>query len=85
MRFFAPEATLGKLQVGQVVTVHCDGCSHDVNAKINYMSQQAEYTPPVIYSKDSQAKLVFLVEAQPVELRDASLLHPGQPVSVKFQ
>jgi len=28
--------------------------------KISYVSRQPEYTPPVIYSRDQRAKLVFL-------------------------
>jgi HlyD family secretion protein len=38
----------------------------------------------VIYSKDSRAKLVFLVEARPAP-SDAAKLHPGQPVDVTLQ
>ena len=36
-----------------------------IAAEITFISPQAEYTPPVIYSRDSKAKLVFLVEARP--------------------
>jgi HlyD family secretion protein len=48
------------------------------------VSNQAEYTPPVIYSNESRAKLVFMVEAHP-SIADATKLHPGQPVSVVLQ
>jgi HlyD family secretion protein len=44
---------------------------------------QAEFTPPVIYSRQERAKLVFLIEARPAP-GDAVKLHPGQPVEVKF-
>ena len=46
-----------------------------------YVSSQAEFTPPVIYSRESRAKLVFMVEARPVA-KDATRLKPGQPVDV---
>ena len=36
-------------------------------------------SPPVIYSVDARAKLVFLVEAWP---DPGTTLHPGQPVDV---
>jgi HlyD family secretion protein len=50
-------------------------------ATVAFLAPQAEFTPPVIYSKDARAKLVFLVEAKPAaEL--AMRLHPGQPVDV---
>ena len=52
-------------------------------AAITFLSPQAEYTPPVIYSSQSRAKLVFLVEARPDPSRAAGL-HPGQPVDVRL-
>jgi len=40
-----------------------------------------EYTPPVIYSQSARTKLVFLVEARP--LNAGTPLPPGLPVSVE--
>ncbi|CAG9195359.1 Predicted membrane fusion protein (MFP) component of efflux pump, membrane anchor protein YbhG [Paraburkholderia sabiae] len=84
VRFFVPETVVGSLAPGRALTIHCDGCASDVNAKITYVSSSAEYTPPVIYSNESRAKLVFMVEAHP-SVGDAPRLHPGQPVSVTLQ
>lgn len=81
VRFFVPEPRLGAIKVGQRVALACDGCSAGLGATIAFIAPQAEYTPPVIYSKDSRAKLVFLVEARPAA-EDAVRLHPGQPVDV---
>ena len=81
VRFFVPEARLGAVQVGQKVTLACDGCPAPIPATIVFIAPQAEYTPPVIYSKDNRTKLVFLVEAKPIP-EDAAKLHPGQPVDV---
>ncbi|MBI4755354.1 MAG: HlyD family efflux transporter periplasmic adaptor subunit [Betaproteobacteria bacterium] len=81
LRFFVPEGALGSLRTGQSVTASCDGCGASIPATIRYISPQAEYSPPVIYSKESRAKLVFLVEAKP-KPEDASRLKPGQPVDV---
>jgi ABC-type polysaccharide/polyol phosphate export permease len=39
-------------------------------------SPQAEYTPPVIYSRESRGKLVFMVEAV-FDAPTAATLHPG--------
>jgi len=80
-RFFVPEAGLGRVQVGQAVKLACDGCGAPIDARITFIAPQAEFTPPVIYSKDNRAKLVFLVEARPAAA-DAARLHPGQPVDV---
>ena len=64
-----------KLRLGQPVTIVCDGCEKPVDARISYISSQAEYTPPVIYSVESRKKLVFMIEATP-DLQ----LRPGLPV-----
>jgi HlyD family secretion protein len=83
VRFFVPETKLGAVKVGQKVSLACDGCAGAIDATITFIASQAEYTPPVIYSKDNRAKLVFLVEAKPAP-QDAVKLHPGQPVDVKL-
>jgi HlyD family secretion protein len=84
VRFFVPEPQLGSVKVGQKVSLNCDGCAAAVSANVSFIAPQAEFTPPVIYSKDSRAKLVFLVEARPAPA-DAIKLHPGQPVDVTLQ
>ncbi|SIO71433.1 HlyD family secretion protein [Burkholderia sp. GAS332] len=84
VRFFVPETVVGKLVPGRALSIHCDGCAADVAAKITYISSEAEYTPPVIYSNENRAKLVFMVEAHP-SAADAVKLHPGQPVAVSLQ
>lgn len=84
VRFFVPERDLGRIRVGDKVLISCDGCPQTVTAPITYVSPQAEYTPPVIYSTETRAKLVFLVEARPAAA-EATLLKPGQPVDVKPQ
>ena len=78
-RFFAPEAELPHIHYGEIVNVSCDGCEKGLAAKVTFIAGSAEYTPPVIYSLEERAKLVFLIEAHP--------LHPekfrvGQPVTV---
>lgn len=84
VRFFVPEPRLGAVKVGQKVSLACDGCAAAMGATISFIAPQAEFTPPVIYSKDSRAKLVFLVEARPADA-DAVKLHPGQPIDVTLQ
>jgi HlyD family secretion protein len=79
VRFFVPEPRLGAVQVGDEVEVRCDSCAPDLTAVISYIAPDAEYTPPVIYSREMRAKLVYLVEARP---RQPGALRPGQPVDV---
>lgn len=80
-RFYVPETIVGGVSLGRSIVISCDGCPSPVPAKITYVSSQAEYTPPVLYSKDSRAKLMFLVEARP-DPKDGAKLRPGQPVDV---
>ncbi|WP_027209878.1 HlyD family secretion protein [Burkholderia sp. WSM2232] len=84
VRFFVPETLVGALSPGRAVSIHCDGCTADLPAKITYVSSKAEYTPPVIYSNESRAKLVFMIEAH-TSVADATSLHPGQPVAVALK
>ncbi|MEO8345408.1 MAG: HlyD family efflux transporter periplasmic adaptor subunit [Betaproteobacteria bacterium] len=81
IRFFVPEPVLGRMRSGQTVSFSCDGCATGMSAPITFISDRAEFTPPVLYSRENRAKLVYLVEASPVpEL--AAKLNPGQPVDV---
>jgi HlyD family secretion protein len=79
VRFFVPEPLLGGVQVGQRVAFRCDGCPPALAGEVRYIAAEAEFTPPVIYSVEARAKLVFLVEAWP---EPGTALHPGQPVDV---
>ena len=84
LRFFVPEGVVATLHPGQAVTASCSGCGAPIPARISFVSPQAEFTPPVIYSKDSRAKLVFMIEARPAA-RDTLRLKPGQPVDVALK
>jgi HlyD family secretion protein len=81
LRFYAPEPMLGRLKAGQTVSFSCDGCGAPMNATISFIADRAEFTPPVLFSKENRAKLVFLVEARP-PADVAARLNPGQPVDV---
>lgn len=83
VRFFVDERHLGTLKIGQPLSVTCDGCAAPVGASVTFISPQAEFTPPVIYSRQERTKLVFLVEAR-LAPEDAAKLHPGQPLDVRF-
>jgi HlyD family secretion protein len=82
VRFFVPEPRLAEVHGGDKVALLCDRCPADFTATISFISPQAEYTPPVIYSEASRAKLVYMVEARPPRER-APLINPGQPVAVR--
>ena len=81
VRFFVPEAEVSRLRVGQVLGIRIDGLAQPVPARLSYVAPGPEYTPPVIYSQENRAKLVFLCEAR-FDAPDPAALHPGQPVEV---
>lgn len=79
LRFFAPETQLPAIKYGATVNVSCDGCAPGLAAKVSFIADSAEYTPPVIYSLEERAKLVFLIEARPDQ---PEKFRVGQPVTV---
>jgi HlyD family secretion protein len=81
-RIFVSQASLSLFPLGRQVAIRCDGCSKTFPAKVSYVATDAEFTPPVIYSNENRAKLVFMVEVRP---EDGSVLHPGQPVEVVLE
>ncbi|TMH57640.1 MAG: HlyD family efflux transporter periplasmic adaptor subunit [Betaproteobacteria bacterium] len=81
VRFYVPEPMLGRLRPGQTVSFTCDSCGAPMSATVSFIADRAEFTPPVLYSKENRAKLVFLVEARPAA-EVAAKLNPGQPVDV---
>jgi len=83
VRFFVPQEKLSRVKTGKTVSVKCDGAAHPFSATVNYISTQAEYTPPVIFSRETRANLVFMIEAK-FSTTDAAELRPGQPVDVQL-
>lgn len=79
VRFFLPETALAETHVGQTMRLACDGCPPGLTARVSYIAPQAEYTPPVLFSRDQRAKLVFLVEARADQ---PAVLRTGMPVDV---
>jgi HlyD family secretion protein len=84
VRFFVPQAELPQIKVGETVSVKCDGAAHPFSATVNFISTQAEYTPPVIFSRETRANLVFMIEAK-FSPADAAKLRPGQPADVEVK
>lgn len=81
LRFYIPQADRAKAAAGVAVHYSCDGCGAGGSASISHVASVPEYTPPVIYSSTARAKLVFLVEAAPVQADPH--LQPGLPIEVE--
>jgi HlyD family secretion protein len=83
VRAFVPEPRIGAVRLGDRAEVSVDGVAETFAGTVSFVSPQAEYTPPVIYSRETRDKLVFLIEVRfPPEA--AARLHPGQPVDVRI-
>ena len=80
---YVPEADFSSVRIGSLLSVNCDGCTPDLKARVSYVSPDPEFTPPVIYSLENRQKLVYLVEARPVD--PVSVLQPGQIVDVALE
>ena len=79
--FFVPEARRNTLRQGQPVAVECSACPPQLTARISRIATEAEYTPPIIYSRDNRARLVWRMEAIVAQVPGAPT--PGQPVTVR--
>ncbi len=83
VRFFVSQRDVATIKIGAPVEVMADGFAKPMTAKVSYVSTQAEYTPPVIYSVKNRDKLMFMVEARPDEYSEA--LRPGLPLTVRMK
>ncbi len=77
VRFFVSQSELTQFALGMTINAHADGMTTPVKAVVSYIATEAEFTPPVIYSKNVRDKLVFMIEAR---LPENSRLLPGLAV-----
>ncbi len=83
VRVFVPQPLLAKIHPGDTAQVTIDGVQTPFSGTVTFISPQAEYTPPVIFSQKNRQKLVYMVELA-FDTTTAARLHPGQPVDVRF-
>jgi len=82
--FFIPESQLATIHLKQTLSIQCDNCPSKFQGSVRYISPQAQYTPPVIYSNSARSKLVFRVEADITPINGMKL-NPGQPIDILLQ
>ena len=82
--FFIPETELSTTLLNTKIQISSDGNKTLGTATINYISQIAQYIPPIIYSREERQNLVFRVEAR-IDNPNLNQVHLGQPVSLEFQ
>ncbi|OGT37863.1 MAG: hypothetical protein A3F12_03475 [Gammaproteobacteria bacterium RIFCSPHIGHO2_12_FULL_38_14] len=79
--FYIPEPDLSRIQLNDEIKIKLD--DQTVLGRISFISPVEEYTPPVIYSTETNYKLIYRIEAV-FNASDALKLHPGQPVTVLY-
>lgn len=83
--FYIPERDLSTIKLNQGIEIQCDNCGPPIKARISFISPKEEFTPPIQYDSTARSKLSYRVEALPVHIKGLSILHPGQPVTVRFK
>lgn len=79
IEFFIPVDKLDDVYLNQIIYFTCMGCKDQYKANISYISPEAEYLPPLVYSRENRDKLVFRVKAKP---NKPGRFKPGQPVTI---
>ncbi len=78
LRAYVPEPHLGRVKLGQTVNVTVDFFAHrNFIGRVSYISDQAEFTPKAVQTKDERVKLVFRIKVD-LENPDQAL-KPGMP------
>lgn len=80
--FYSPETLLNHFPLNKEVMIKCDDCRTPIQVTISYVSPQAEYTPPVIFSEKARTKLIYRIEAKSTDSQFLQL-HLGQPITVR--
>lgn len=76
---FIPAEDLSATPVGTALTVSCDGCASGLTATVTRIDSEAEFTPPIIYSDNERARLVWRAEAR----FEGDAPPPGTPLALE--
>lgn len=77
--FYIPEPARTGFAPGMALALECDGCPEDARATLTRIGSEPQFTPPIIFSREERARLVFRAEAR---IEGDLALMPGQPVSL---
>jgi HlyD family secretion protein len=81
---YVPEKYTGRVKLGSEVAVSCDSYPGKIyKGKVNYISDEAEFAPKNIQTKEERLKLVYMIKSY-LE-NEAGELKPGMPVDVKIK
>jgi membrane fusion protein YbhG len=79
VKIYVPEPSLGKVALGQEGRVYVDAYpGRAFAARVSRVSQEAEFTPKNVETREERVKLVFAVEVALAE-NPGGVLKPGMP------
>ena len=83
VKAYVPEKYLGRIQMGSAVEVTCDSYPEkNFHGKVDFISEQAEFAPKNIQTKEERLKLVYQIKSY---LNNSErVLKPGMPVDVRI-
>jgi len=83
VKAYVPEKYLGNIRLGSAVEVTCDSYPEkNFQGKVDFISDQAEFAPKNIQTKEERLKLVFMIKSY---LNNQNqVLKPGMPVDVRI-
>jgi HlyD family secretion protein len=83
VKAYIPEQYVGRVKVGSEVAVTCDSFPGKAfKGKADFISEEAEFAPRNIQTKEERLKLVYMVKSY-LDNADGDL-KPGMPVDVKI-
>jgi len=86
IRAYVGERDIGRVKVGQDVTVHVDAYpDHPFAGRVIEISPRAEFTPRVALTERERADLVFGIKVEPADGDAGGRLKAGMPVSVEIR
>ena len=79
VKIYVPEPSIGKVALGQEAQVYVDAYpDRAFAARVSKVSQEAEFTPKNVETREERVKLVFAVEVALAE-NPGGVLKPGMP------
>ena len=84
VQFYLPVSYLSSIKLGDVLHVEVQGEDNTRAVTVTNISQEAAYTPPMVYADHNNSTFVYRVKAT---FNDANLtaIHLGQPVRVLWK
>lgn len=82
VKFYLPIEELENIKIGKEINLLTTN-NMKLKAAVSFISSEATYTPPMVFSDNNSHKFVYLVKA--LISSDYNELHLGQPITIIWQ